>query len=706
MARLAFVVSQTECGWDAITTQWYNAAFAWTGMTASPVIEREPVEQARYWMAAVERVAQENPDSAALTMGAAWMLDSPSPEFMQHHMRQADVAAVMPQLGLELDEDSISKGKAQFRRITLEKCINLAARATQLEPDDSRWWRMRALLLFEGDSLWSGQEFAPRTKGWLEVLDDCIAHDGDNALYDYLAALTLWNESASYDWPTTGNDERWILSVKDKERFDLGTKRFLDGQERKYLAIGEDGFPCIVEFLSTYGVGKQVQSDAAVGRLVTFRQSTLFLHLWRWQQARADAASRNNDAALALATHRQSLLFFDQAILPPETSALNVLTTFASLRTSVFDALEKLAAKGPSLMPPGEMERVQGRERELRIETATLTAALQELERQNHASNKEVSFPSIAATVTIASSFVLLFAGVVLLTIGTLLGSSSSPLEELGIVRQSLIWLVGCGGTFIVLGMAPAEVISRTTQTRAIIVGIWLVALAIVGLAVWLVAALLRQRKLRFRVTALFGAMTGVAVLAALWPLIAAACSGIVNYPPELWLHARGWNGVDPEVLRSAMRIDSGSWIWATIQWFAFNGLYVGLVLSLALSGLWLIWLTARRARSSTLNYWTREVRQRWLALSRSLGKTSLYASAWMLFLYLCFAPQFVREAEAQFQSKLSYCRDPLAHWEKIRDAQRAIKASPIAMKPILEQVEFQLGDDEVLEQDFTTPSR
>ena len=73
-----------------------------------------------------------------------------------------------------------------------------------------------------------------------------------------------------------------------------------------------------------------------------------------------------------------------------------------------------------------------------------------------------------------------------------------------------------------------------------------------------------------------------------------------------------------------------------------------------------------------------------------------------MLVLYLCFAPQFAREAEARYQYKMRYCRNPHAHWSAIRDEQAKIKSSPTEMKPLLEQVQFELNGNAVLEQDFS----
>ena len=184
---------------------------------------------------------------------------------------------------------------------------------------------MRALLLFEGDTLWSGWDFEPRTENWNEILDECIAHDGDNALYDYLAALTLWKQSAEYDYdiPAGQQGGQYTLNIKDEARFALGTERFRRGQNRKYLAIGEDGYATIAEFLSLCHLSKNEQSGTALSRLVTFRQSTLFLGLWRWQQVRADVASGDGAFDEALAIHRQNLRLYDQAAIPEETSALS-----------------------------------------------------------------------------------------------------------------------------------------------------------------------------------------------------------------------------------------------------------------------------------------------------------------------------------------------------------------------------------------------
>ncbi|MBX3424781.1 MAG: hypothetical protein KF688_03785 [Pirellulales bacterium] len=646
-------------------------------------------------MSEAERIVQHNPDSAPLNMGAAWMLDSPSPQFMGDHVRLADfgadygatnIGAAMPQFGVTLEFQAISQQNAQFRSATRSKCLELAATATQLGSHDPQWRRMRAMLLFEGmDDLQSGGRFEPRTTNWLAVLDDCAAHDGENALYDYLAALVLWEESAKYDWTSSGGDERLVLTVDDEHKFALGADRFLSAQNREFLAVGEQGYPAVAEFLRHSDIDKIDQSNAAAGRLIAFRQSALFLNLWRWQQARADGASQVGDSALALAIHLQCLRLFDQAIAPPETSALNVLATFSDLRSASVNAVEQIASADRRAIPLAELEQVRERDRSLQIEAAALRAALRELDHKNQAApdNRLLLLLSIGCQATIALSAMLLLAGALLLAIAARIARNGEPAERLGAIRRTAAWLAGCGGSFVVLGMAPAEFISRDMQSRAVVAGLGVIALAVLGAAAWFAAILLRRRQLRWWGAALLTTTVGVVVLVPLWPLVEGTGAGAADGSPVLRLPAKSLNGVDAEALRLAMNLNAGSWSWAAVQWFAYRGPYVGVLLSLVVSGAWMIWLTARRHGETSWTDGFRSARPRWGALSRALGKSCLDAAAWVFLIYLCIAPQYVSEAETHYQRTMSFCRDPHARWTQIRELSEQIRNEDSAIRSV-----------------------
>lgn len=249
-ARLTFVASNTESGWGFIATQWQDAAFGLFGLGHTLIGDKAPVEQATFWLSEVDRVIAEYPESASVHMGAAWVLDSPGTGFQRDLWRRRySFVGASPSARMEPDLDAISAATDKFREKCVKRCLELAERATQLEPADVRWWRMRALLQFEGHGLWTAEYFKPRNADWLEVLDECKKHDPENALYDYLAALQLWNASASYDWPVEPDDESayeideplagddsqgetdvqekyWILTVEDTDGFALATKRF------------------------------------------------------------------------------------------------------------------------------------------------------------------------------------------------------------------------------------------------------------------------------------------------------------------------------------------------------------------------------------------------------------------------------------------------------------------------------------------------
>jgi hypothetical protein len=700
-ARLAFVASQTESGWQSVATQWRDAAFDWTGLLGDPIDEREPIAQARFWISEVDRVTKLYPDSATILMGAAWMLDSPNLGFLQHHMRQSEHASAFPQFRLQLDEKSISAGKAEFRALCQERCLALAARATELEPANPQWWRMRAMLLFEGDHYYSGKDFSPRSSNWLEVLDDCITHDEDNALYDYLAALALWEQSADFILPEDAQEDRWVLNITDSKRFTQGTDRLLQAQGRTSLVIGEAGYSAIADFLSRCRLSKNAQSSAAVSRLVTLRHSIMYFRLCRWQLRRADAASEAGDTSLALRALRQNLRLCDQAIIPAETSALNTLTTFVGMRTSTYDAIKSIDQHSPGSVSDADLSSMRDREEELRIESATLLTALQELKDNSYPKAEDFSVPQIVSSDSSAASALLLLVGLLLIVIARLLSPDNQRTVKIGVVRYAIVWVIGCGGTYVVFGLSPAEVISREAQTRAIIAAVWIVVACLSATAVWFVVTLMRRRIIRYRLVTMFAFTTAVAVLASLWPMMKAIFFHVAGSPSDWWIPARGWSGLDAEVLCTALNLSVGTWQWATMQWYAYHGLYVGILISLVWGGSWAMWLTARQAGANVLSYWTRPVGQRWASLCCSVGRQAFTASVCFLLIYFVAAPKFLREAEALYQYQMRYCRDPIAHYSEIREAQAAVKSSGKAMALIREHVEFELGAEAVLERDF-----
>lgn len=667
--RLAWLASQTESGWETIGGAWHSATLGWFSVSRTLVNDKDPTEQADYWLHEVDRIAAAHPDSASIHMGAAWVLDSPGKGFLGKHVRSTDYSGP-PQLGMQLDWDTIRSAEAEFNHKCRERCVSLAAKATQLDPTDVRWWRMRALLLFEGESVQDRAALSPRDENWDEVLQECAKNDPENALYDYLAAVQYWERSAKLD----RSDEQPPLTIHDPVTFALGSERFLQAQQKPFLAIGEAGYPAIAEFLAHSRLSKTEQAEIAVSRLVTFRQSNLVaLHLYRWQEARTQAAQRDDDPQQQVEVLRQTLRLYDQASAPEETSALNMLTTFGVLRTIPYEAIEALVREHPNLIEPAQMDAIRQREEALRIETSILQGALRKgIRQESNAGSLSIMLFGLASF----SAALLLALAVLMLIAGLLLHRPLKEPPRFGLHRHAIAWFIGGSLTYLVLGMAPAEMISRPLQTGIAIAAIALLALCVAAAAAWLVFVLLYRRKYRYSLRTLFALMTAAAVLASLWPVVASAAAHLHDHPPELWLRAWGWGAFGSDFLRLATRAEKGTWQWATMQWIVHGGPYASIAMSLLIVTVWYMRRTARASGQRFLAYWMHDVKLRWSVLLRTLGETSLAAATVWLLAFLLAAPDVVRRQESAFQHKMRYCRDPQSHYQEFRAAQRAIESS------------------------------
>src|SRR2546426_827449 len=76
--RMAWVTSQTETGWRTVGQQWFDATLGRLWWRRVFVSIASPCEEAEYWLAETDRIANAPDSTAELAMGGAWVLDVPS----------------------------------------------------------------------------------------------------------------------------------------------------------------------------------------------------------------------------------------------------------------------------------------------------------------------------------------------------------------------------------------------------------------------------------------------------------------------------------------------------------------------------------------------------------------------------------------------------------------------------------------------------
>ncbi len=291
--RSLWLASRTEAGFDTIKQQWGDSTIGLVVGGRTPVYSREPVEQAAFWLGETERVLQAHSNDAELSMGAAIVLDGPGTGFVTNYMKIES----FPGLGTfpDLDYERIERAADAFEAQCSERCLDLAARATELDSSNVEWWQLRALLLWR-QALYSCDE-SPRDAEWVKILDQCASHDPSNALYDYLAAHFYWESSAEIEF----TDATDVLVIKDADRFNLGVSRFQEGQTKPTFTVGDAGFSAVAKFLGQTRLPLTEHEQIVNSRAIHLRRSVLLRNVWRWQGMRADEAAAAGDLNVALA---------------------------------------------------------------------------------------------------------------------------------------------------------------------------------------------------------------------------------------------------------------------------------------------------------------------------------------------------------------------------------------------------------------------
>jgi len=745
--RFLWVSSDSEIGWETVANHWHDWTLGQLGWQRTPITEREPVEQAEFWLDEVDRVVSSRQQNAELAMGAAWVLDSPRRSFL---ITRDPLKRVfnLPFVG-EWDREAIQRKDDEFEAMCSARCLELAAVATNIDPERVDWWRMRALLLFRDPML--GSEYTVRLSDWEATLDECAQHDRDNALYDYLAALQLWEESAEFYWEDAG----LLVRIHDHEQFSRGVARFERAQGKTHLTMGKSPKPAVVEFVGHASLSRIESAHVAVSRSLDSRALRLVRSPARWAEARARFESDKGDWPTALYNLRLTTRMFDQFHAGKNSYQAE---WFASICESASIAqIEELAEKNPGLLSSDELAALRSRLEAVYTDRAVLyKAAEQYAWWRNRSKGFDAAVPMLAVSSAVQMTVCLV---VFVLVIGGLSRwlNRSEQRTGIGPFRHVVAWVIGFGVTFFLFGVVPSEWISRELQ-KWIVGGIlslasavamillyrWIVKLCeefrggsarlpvmrLIGtitlwqfvvavlLTVWHIAAklsfhdllllllrmpvvvwlallllpfvslgawILHVRKLRRRSSDLAKAHIAAAVLLSLaTALVAAAFSLCPHYLDGVsWIPARGWAELSASTWKRAIPVEDGSWQWAVLQWLFHRGAYVTPGASLAAVACWFTFRWLRYRAKDGSKSWLSQTRTFLVGLLACATRSASALAACSLLVYLVVAPGVVIEAETAYQANMAYARAPEEYEMKLHETMVRIRSDPEAMEEI-----------------------
>lgn len=670
--RFVYTTSRVETGWSLVADRWRSGTIG-QFYSCEPVPNREPPEQAEYWLPETERIVAGSPPSARLAMGAAWVLDSPAPGFRGKHVEPPPVPMLPPTLA------STEQAERVFEERCAAKCLEFAKRAVEAKPANLAWRRMRALLLMSCHFTGGADAHAPRTADWEEVLDEAAKHDPDNALYDYLAALNHWRAGGDYDWtsstPTSSNGA-YVLTVSDEKRFASGVARFEKGQKKKFLAFGEAGLSAVVEFLARSGLTLHEQTGVLRGSLCVMRPLRLIIDLTRWQMVRADDRASAGEPAEALKLLNERARVLDQVAAAGEWTADDL--NFRSRRQQGPWRAVELAQANAELATSEELDRFA---RECR------DAILQYKICQESARRAAKPAPPPPSPIELLESSFLASApesiGVLALLglLGWLMarwaGEGVEPERLLAAWQHGLAWLAAFGASFVVLGMAPAELVSRETQRKA--------AAAIVVGAVLQVGWLLWRTRFRFSLRAAFVAVFVCAVLCL--PLAALHRQGVFDDLDSLAIPPVGAGNLDAATLQAAVKIPPQSWTAAAWQWLLHSG---ALFAALACPLLAAVWSALRRIGGKQSDD-RRTARAWWSALFRDAARSALALAALLLLVDLTLIPKSLLRTQREYNEITQFFRAPRGSYDDFRKAIRAVEDDKAAMDGLRASVDREM---------------
>ncbi|MEX0702862.1 MAG: hypothetical protein WD069_12270, partial [Planctomycetales bacterium] len=262
------------------------------------------------------------------------------------------------------------------------------------------------------------------------------------------------------------------------------------------------------------------------------------------------------------------------------------------------------------------------------------------------------------------------------------------------------IWLAASGLLAAALSEfglreALARGLARLFVTAPVAVSVLVFSMPAVVLFLWLrhrlksAAGAGRLTRTRTELVGLLAVSTVV-----LLPAVALYLGLLYELVGRVDLPERGLGVFSPLFLRSAVRVESGSWTWAVWQWAAYPSIYVSMGLALGLVAAW--WaVRAARARGERFGrLWLTGPRGKWGGLLACVSRSALGLAFCGLLVHLATAPSSLRSAEREYQRRMSFVRDPERFQNTVRQTIAEIESDPELIAQLRQDVQQRLAEE------------
>ena len=661
-ARLFWTASETETGFDSVAIQWRNATIGLVAGDYEPINSRDPVQQAEFWLAEVDRILAENPNDAELAMGAALVLSEPSIEYWPKYRTDK---------GSGVDEAGIAKQELAFEMACRRRCLSLAERATLLEPNQVEWRRLRAVLLWHHPS-YHRDDFT-RSEDWPRILGECSTSDARNALYDYLAALAYWNASAKIDYSTSIE----TIVVRDEAGFAMGLASLDRGLAKREFAIGDADVRAVQKFVGRASMTELEKSQVINRNTVRIAHQMLHREMGHWLEAMAEDALAADDPSSGFKRMRESLSIGDQYA----RSGFSRKFELASLSTRmvVTARTNRLIEKHGAAVTPADAAEFKRAETEayedyyLSRFVGHFTSSRIDDHVRAYLHQRIVAFliESLPAPLLIAGALAALFR-----CVARRACTQPASLQTVSVhpLAQAALFLPALLLSFVVFGVAPSEIVSRSVQGW-----IWTIVVLFAPpcfLLYWLFG---RRRRggFKFSLADLLGGLLAAGLYFGFIAFIASGPMSLLSLPFELGVPARG----EPEwtLMQRIQR-----WNWVIYQWVEYRGLTVALALWLAALSWWYL---AKSRRSAGVELPSAPQVLFVAAWLRFISKPLAVFALVLLAIYLAAAPLAIAVNEREYGRRMSIARDPTAFWSQLETRTEAARRDGAAMAQVREEI-------------------